>query len=107
DRLWDGVSTQTQSGQAITISGEKIVGVGALDRAGGADVRTYSGCTILPGLIDAHVHYCSWMGNLFLAAGVTTVRDVGNDLAWILNRRRMHGDDASLGPAIVCCGKAL
>lgn len=37
----------------------------------------FTGCTILPGLIDAHVHYDeSYMGDLFLAAGVTSVRNM-------------------------------
>ena len=42
---------------------------------------------VLPGLIDVHVHYFEWMGELFLAHGVTTVKDVGNDIAWIASTR--------------------
>lgn len=38
---------------------------------------------VMPGLIDVHVHYFDWMGELFLAHGVTTVKDLGNDLIWI------------------------
>jgi hypothetical protein len=44
-------------------------------------------CTILPGLIDTHVHFMRWEGPQYLAFGVTTVRDTGNDLNWILDRR--------------------
>jgi hypothetical protein len=36
------------------------------------------GGTVLPGLFDLHVHYSAWDGPLHLAAGVTTVRDMGN-----------------------------
>jgi hypothetical protein len=36
------------------------------------------GGTLVPGLFDLHVHYGTWDGPLQLAAGVTTVRDMGN-----------------------------
>lgn len=35
------------------------------------------GCTVIPGLIDAHCHYDeSYMGDMFLASGVTSVRNM-------------------------------
>ena len=37
------------------------------------------GRTLLPGLFDSHAHVGPWEGGLHLAAGVTTVRDMGND----------------------------
>ena len=43
----------------------------------GAACRDISGCVIMPGLIDAHVHYDeSYMGDFFLASGVTSVRNM-------------------------------
>ncbi|MSR64965.1 MAG: hypothetical protein EXS18_04200 [Verrucomicrobiae bacterium] len=63
--------------------------------------------TILPGLIDAHVHYSSPMGPASIGAGVTTIRDVGNDLEWILKERAAHAEDVTLGPGIVCCDHLL
>ena len=62
------------------------------------------GCTLLPGLIDAHVHYSSVMGPAFLSAGVTTVRDVGNDLDWIIKERLFNESNKDRGPTIICCG---
>ena len=44
--------------------------------------------TIIPGLIDTHVHFMRWQGPLYLLHGVTSIRDTGNDLRWILDRRR-------------------
>lgn len=61
--------------------------------------------TILPGLIDTHVHFMRWQGPLFLANGVTTVRDVGNSLEWILARRREW--EENLWPRILCVGPLL
>ncbi|NNE39048.1 MAG: amidohydrolase family protein, partial [Gammaproteobacteria bacterium] len=42
-----------------------------------------TGQYILPGLIDAHVHYEDFSPELFLNHGVTTVLDLGNDFEWI------------------------
>jgi hypothetical protein len=61
--------------------------------------------TLLPGLIDTHVHFMRWQGPLFLAHGVTTVRDVGNDLEWILARRGEW--EANLWPRLLCVGPLL
>ena len=61
--------------------------------------------TILPGLIDTHIHFMRWQGPLFLAFGVTTVRDVGNDLDWILQCRRTWPDRP--WPRIFCLGPLL
>jgi imidazolonepropionase-like amidohydrolase len=65
------------------------------------------GCTVLPGLIDAHVHFCDWMRPGFLAAGVTTVRDTGNDAEWILDRKRFAQQNPLESPDILCCGPLM
>ncbi|NKB65442.1 MAG: amidohydrolase family protein [Candidatus Latescibacteria bacterium] len=62
-------------------------------------------CTILPGLIDTHIHFLHWQGPVFLAYGVTAVRDTGNKLDWILKRRAQWRQRAwpriiSLGPLL-------
>lgn len=47
---------------------------------GGADNEIdAAGRIVLPGLFDMHAHVGRWDGGLHLAAGVTTVRDMGND----------------------------
>ncbi|MBI4023896.1 MAG: amidohydrolase family protein [Verrucomicrobia bacterium] len=108
DRLWDGAADVPQSGAAVVINGSTIESVvAALDLPRDIHKVRLSGCTILPGLIDAHVHYSAPMGPAFLAAGVTTIRDVGNDLEWILRQRARHAADPSAGPGIVCCGHLL
>lgn len=105
DRVWDGLSDQTLDAHAVIVEGKTIAAITPAN-ALPAGVRRIDlpGCTLLPGLMDAHVHYCSPMGAAFLAAGVTTIRDVGNDLEWILTTRQRHADNPALGPAIFCCG---
>lgn len=108
DRVWDGVSDDTRDGVAVVVKGRLVDGVLPVGEVP-AEMETVvlPDCTLLPGLIDAHVHYSSVMGPAFLAAGVTTIRDVGNDLAWILGERERHADDPAAGPAILCCGHLL
>jgi imidazolonepropionase-like amidohydrolase len=62
-------------------------------------------CTLLPGLIDIHVHFMRWQGSQFLASGVTTVRDAGNSLKWILDRRGEW--EEKRWPRILCLGPLL
>ena len=50
-----------------------------------------SGRTLLPGLIDAHVHVEPWTLPLFLKYGVTSVRDVHNDPSYIFPLVRGEG----------------
>ena len=68
---------------------------------------TASGQFVLPGLIDVHVHYFEWMGELFLAHGVTTVKDVGNDVDWIATASDEIAGGAAVGPRIVFTGNGL
>jgi imidazolonepropionase-like amidohydrolase len=61
-----------------------------------------SGKTILPGLWDMHAHFeqVEW-GPLYLAAGVTTVRDCGNELDFIRSVRDAIEAGRGLGPSIL------
>ena len=59
---------------------------GASSRSGRRDAKRKARITIdaagrvlLPGLFDMHAHASFWDGGLHIAAGITTVRDMGND----------------------------
>jgi imidazolonepropionase-like amidohydrolase len=104
DRVFDG--RRTLDGHAVWVEGGKVARVLPLDcLPEGVPLRREPGCTILPGLIDAHAHFMRWEGPFFLAHGVTTIRDVGNRLGWVLDRR----EEASgqLWPRILCLGPLL
>ena len=106
DAVFDGGSVQPA--RAVVIEGERVVGVEAVGGLPeGMEVRRLDGCTLLPGLIDCHSHLSDWMLPAFLAAGVTAVRDTGNDPAWILDRRERTRSDPMAGPDILCCGPLL
>ncbi len=69
-----------------------------------ATVIDARGKTILPGLIDNHIHHRDLLGELFLAFGVTSVRDLGNHLEWILAQRDAVNGGRFAGPRIFCAG---
>jgi hypothetical protein len=103
-RVFDGLRVLT--GHAVTVSGGTVTGVvptGALPP--GVPTLTEPGCTLLPGLIDAHTHFLRWQGPQFLAWGVTTIRDTGNALEWILRQREESARRP--WPRILCVGPLL
>jgi len=61
-----------------------------------------TGKTLLPGLWDMHAHFeqVEW-GPLYLAAGVTTVRDCGNELDFIRAVRDSVDAGKGLGPRVL------
>ena len=66
------------------------------------DVR---GQTIIPGLWDshAHLHQLEWVP-VYLAAGITTVRDMGNELSFLTAMRRTVTSGRAYGPTILAAG---
>jgi cytosine/adenosine deaminase-related metal-dependent hydrolase len=59
---------------------------------------------VLPGLFDMHSHITRWEGALHVAAGVTSVRDMGNDNAQLQMMIDETGNGKLLAPQIVPAG---
>lgn len=106
-RLIDGRGGPAQDDRTIVINNGKIAAVhadGAHQHAG-AKVLDLSGFTVLPGLIDAHVHLANAKDREaqlrdLLYSGVTTVRELAGDtrITGDLARRASSGEIVS--PAI-------
>ena len=64
-----------------------------------------AGKTILPGLWDMHAHFeqAEW-GPAYLAAGVTTVRDCGNEFEYINSIQQSIDNGKGIGPHILKAG---
>ncbi|MCQ4160088.1 amidohydrolase family protein [Roseomonas sp. GC11] len=125
-RIVDGSATEPSAPQGVVIEGGTIREVSATARAPeGADVIDLAGKTLLPGLIDAHVHVVAVEASLarnatlpdslimarsirlmgeMLMRGFTTVRDVGG-----ADHGQVLAEQEGLFPAprLVISGKAL
>ena len=104
--LIDGNGGKPIDRASVIIEGNRIkrVARGKVDFPKEARLIEASGKTILPGLIDNHVHYRNHSGELFLAHGVTSVRDLGNPAEWILAQRNAIALGKVRGPRIFCAG---
>ncbi len=102
------------SGKAPVANATVISSNGRILAAGpGNSVRIPAGATridvsgkyIIPGLWDMHAHYeqVEW-GPIYLAAGVTTVRDVGNEYEFITAVRNKVNSGNGLGPHMLNAG---
>lgn len=108
--LIDGRGGQPQADSAIVIRGQRIAEVrsnSGFDYGESAKVINITGKYVLPGLIDIHVHYSDWMGQLFLSHGVTTVKDLGNDIDWISTVSNEIDRGKIPGPRILYVGNGL
>ncbi len=71
----------------------------------GATVFDATGKFVLPGLWDTHAHFeqVEW-GPLYLAAGITTARDCGNEFDFITAARAAIDSGRGLGPKLLLAG---
>src|SRR5689334_6751143 len=92
----------------VVIQGDRIISVGARSTIAiptGAKTTDVTGKFLLPGLWDMHSHfYHAEFGPTYLAAGITTARDVGNDIEFgtALRDAPLHG--RGLGPRMLLAG---
>lgn len=81
-RVFDSETAQLREAADVRVSNGRIESVSKVSPTATADHTIDAGGRILlPGLFDMHGHIGRWDGGLNLAAGVTTVRDMGNDNA--------------------------
>lgn len=104
-RLFDAERRIVRPGMSVLVHGDRIEAVGTdsvLRTPPRAEVIDAQGKMLLPGLWDMHVHLLSHdEGVLDLMAGVTSVRDLGND-ADTLDRLTQQFDTAQLaGPWVM------
>ena len=97
----------------VVVRGDRIADVGPASDVqvpAGARVIDGSGRFLMPGLIDMHVHLSKTRGSamgLFVANGVTTVRDMGGDYEELLRWRREVSAGTRVGPRIFTPGPIL
>jgi imidazolonepropionase-like amidohydrolase len=104
----DGTGKAPIQDATVVTSDGKIVAVGPskdVKIPAGAQRIDVTGKYIIPGLWDMHAHYeqVEW-GPIYLAAGVTTVRDVGNEYDFITQVRDAVNSGKALGPHMLLAG---
>jgi len=104
----DVVRGQTIPNGVVLIDNGRIVGVGkagAVKVPKDARIISAAGQTVLPGLWDMHAHFqqAEW-GPAYLAAGVTTVRDCGNEFSYINAVQQTIDGGRGVGPRILKAG---
>jgi imidazolonepropionase-like amidohydrolase len=106
--LVDGTGKAPLPDATVVVNQGRIVAAGpraSVKVPAGATVFDAKGKTLLPGLWDMHAHFeqVEW-GPIYLAAGVTTVRDVGNELEFIKAVRDALRDGRGVGPQMFLAG---
>lgn len=132
-RLIDGYGGEPLENSVVLVAGERIAAVGAvgeLEVPPGARLVDTDGMTVMPGLIDLHVHfdilghsdYGYWFpayesrmrdvvlptaAEILLDAGVTSVRDLGSDVDNIFWLKEQVSSGAIPGPRTFIAGPFL
>ncbi len=129
--LFDGRTPQVLADPVVEVADGRIVGVRADgSRARGMDVLDLGDATLLPGLIDVHQHLAfdassdpvariqsdddatlllrmRLAARRALAAGITTIRDLGDRNYLSLTLRDWFRSGAEIGPRIIASGPPI
>ncbi len=107
-QLYDAEHRTVRTGVSVVIRGTRIAAVGdvaGIEEPDDAEIVDGTGGTLIPGLWDMHVHVLDPMeGVLDLLAGVTTVRDLGNDDARLTRIIGQYDDGTAVGPRVLKSG---
>ncbi|HET7767230.1 MAG TPA: amidohydrolase family protein [Chloroflexota bacterium] len=133
DRVWDGTGAPPLASGTVLVRRERIVEVGSIGTVTppeGIPVHEFPGCTILPGLIDTHVHLngigdgrpgddlatlpdellllqAAKNARAHLASGVTTLRECGAKGRTTLMLREAMRAGITAGSRLVLCGRPI
>jgi imidazolonepropionase-like amidohydrolase len=137
DRIFDGLNDNARAHALVRVRTGVVTEVAtaansaeARDIAAGSEFIDLRGCTLLPGLIDAHVHLtqpgdgtafedanrepdgvlvaaAAFAAETALRAGITTVRDTGARGDTTFHLRRALELGLGPGPRLLLCGQPL
>jgi cytosine/adenosine deaminase-related metal-dependent hydrolase len=102
-RVFDSEQAAVREDQTVVIEGERITQAGptaSIRVPKDAERIEGSGKTLLPGLFDMHVHAQPLDGLLNIASGVTSVRDMGNDIEELGRLQGQWQSGVAIGPRV-------
>jgi imidazolonepropionase-like amidohydrolase len=102
-RLFDSEQATIREDQTVVVQGERIMMAGPLAAVSvpkDAEIVDGTGKTLLPGLFDMHAHAQAGDGILDIASGVTTVRDMGNDIDELRHLQDQWDNGTAIGPRV-------
>ncbi|MBI3630184.1 MAG: amidohydrolase family protein [Candidatus Rokubacteria bacterium] len=128
--LIDGTGAPPVPGRAVVVERDRVVDVVGASRTPAGDVLRLDGLTLLPGLVNCHVHLClgaeadpvrplvddpAGLTALKMAArarqsveaGVTTVRDLGGKDYLELAVKRAIAERLIPGPRVLAAGRGI
>ncbi len=109
----DATGADAQSDMVVVVTGETITDIGKFGKIKlpkKAQIIDATSKFLIPGLWDMHVHLSKAGENtlpLFVANGVTSVRDMGGDYVQLLKWRKEAADGTRLSPRIKTPGALL
>jgi len=103
--LWDAAGGLRANPGLYLVAGR----ISGAEPSGKTRIIDATGMTILPGLIDMHVHsFGGTFGDeMMLGSGVTTARDLGTQLAGALRHKQESAEGARIGPRLFVAGPYL
>ena len=120
-----GPDGTARSGLDVHVQDGVVVAVGPDLVVEGADVVDCTGCTVMPGLVDCHVHLtmagsgkpdatldearsrAAANARQLLEAGVTTARDASGPADVLLDQRTRCEEDPAAGPQLLLCCEGI
>ncbi len=105
--LFDAETAMVHPHSTVVITGNKITAVGEDGKVAlpeGAEIIDATNQTLMPGLWDMHVHLQPNDGLLNIAAGVTSVRDLANDIDQLGAMQRRFDEGTEIGPRVLKAG---
>jgi len=105
--VFDSPNAKTLPAQRVTVHGDRIVSIEAEHGQpvpSGAEVINGNGKMLLPGIWDMHQHLSGDTALLDIAAGITTIRDLGNPIEQLGKLKAHIEQGEQIGPRIVLAG---
>lgn len=105
-RVFDSERAVLGTGSDLLLQDGRIIAISdaGMEKRKADHVIDAAGRVLLPGLFDMHAHFGVWDGGLHLAAGVTTIRDMGNNNDTLQQVIAQEQGGALLAPRIVPAG---